>query len=67
MDNGDQDIDTIPRGADLTDDDIDQLVCDFIAIWARAFLQENNTPREIKQALRDGISTRLGRPEVTDG
>lgn len=52
----------IPRGADLTDDDLRQIVADFYEVrnWA-ALKMHMRTPEAIKEQCFQALRARLGR------
>lgn len=55
----------IPRGADLTDDDLRLIVDDFYVVRNWAALQMRKGPAEIKEQCFRALQVRLGRREVT--
>ena len=57
----DQRLKQIPRGADLTDDDLRQLVDDFYEVRNWAALQMRMGVPEMKEQLFQALRARLGR------
>ena len=58
-------ITLIPRGSDLTDDDIHQIVEDFYMVRNWAALQMRMGVPEMKHQLREALRVRLGRkPQI---
>ncbi len=56
-------IDSIPRGADLTDDDLMLMVNDMYEVRNWAMLQMRMGPEGIKQECFKALQVRLGRRE----
>jgi hypothetical protein len=56
-------ITTIPRGADLTDDDLRTIVEDFYLVRNWAALQMRMGVPELKRQLFEALQVRLGRRE----
>ena len=60
-------IDPIPRGADLTDDDLRLFVDDFYAVRNWAALRMKMGVPEMKEHLFQAMRARLGRRPLFDG
>ena len=60
-------IETIPRGADLTDEDLRVLVEDFYEVRNWAALRMHMGVPEMKEQLFRALQVRLGRREQADG
>lgn len=60
-------ITPIPRGADLTDDDLRQIVDDFYEVRNWAALRMHMGVPEMKEHLFRALQVRLGRREWSNG
>jgi len=63
-----KDVEPIPRGADLTDEDLWTIVDDFYDVRNWAALKMRMKPDQLKQHLFCALQVRLGRrPQTRDG